>query len=389
MANYTISIEDMLEMNKQEGESLDNLTDLCTIAKRALFNKCDLTVINEDFVDRFCTQFAIHYLDHEICCPSEFKWRIYLAGHVMENAELINSIFEELENQIFSDYNTRTVTTDIDETVHDDGTVENDGTVTNVKSGDDTVKHTGSATDGHTGTTGVSEHIDDVLTKSGSEIDTHDTEDHTITTGTVTTRDNTYTTDHTEDDTSAKSNSGSYGLDTPQDEIGNLRTDGSGNPYDASGKGIAAAAESKMNYMTSASLADGTTVNHGENTTTHDARGSYVEEEPDTDVEYTRGGHDTLSFSNRQDDRDIQKTTTNTYNETQSHTSNLQDKTEYNSEDTRTDDLLTTTHNTNSKDAHNVVTEVSNKLNWEMLMRCEAPMKKIWNAFDELFWPIW
>lgn len=169
MANYTISIEDILEMNKQQGESLDNLSDLCTIAKRALFNKCDLTVIDADYIDRFVTQFAIHYLDSEICCPSEFKWRIYLAGHVMENAELINSIFEQLEKQIFSDYDTRTVTTTINETVHDDGTIENDGTVTNVKTGDDTVKNTGTTANAKTGTETGAHTGTDTNVKSGDD----------------------------------------------------------------------------------------------------------------------------------------------------------------------------------------------------------------------------
>lgn len=456
MANYTISIEDILELNKQPGESLDNLSDLCTVAKRALFNKCDLTVIDADYIDRFVTQFAIHYLDHEICCPSEFKWRIYLAGHVMENAELINSIFEELEKQIFADYNTRTVTTTINETVQDDGTVENDGTVTNVKTGDDTVKNTGTSanaktgteTGAHTGTdtqvksgddtlkrtgqssdshTGQNTHRtlgDDTLTKSGSEITGYGSGSTNTRTGSETDSGGevSHTEQHTDD--TKKRNAGQFFQDTPMDELMNMRStkDTPPQPYNATGKGILAASESDMKYLTNATLNDSTDVTDNDVITDVDASDSSTTHTYNQvqDVN-TKNGQDTLSFNQRQDAKHVDTTITDGFNESNTKTDNLQDKTEYNSttqatknltdtttfntndtrtdnlqskteyntEDTRTDDLTTTKHNTNVKTGENVVTEVSNKLNWELLMRCEAPMNKVWRAFDEIFWPLW
>lgn len=426
MANYTISIEDILEMNKQEGEELDNLTDLCTVAKRALFNKCDLTVIDEDFIDRFVTQFAIHYLDHEICCPSEFKWRLLLAGQVMENAELINSIFDNLENQIFSEYDTRTVTDDISETIHDDGTVENDGTVTNAKSGSDDVTRTGSESNVHSGSIAHADSGYNELVKSGTETHTYNNvQDVTGNSGKDTTvNDEHYTdtvindehySDRVHDESRNDQNTGTYGLDTPQDQVTNLRSAAGGGAYnyDTPGNaGINASSNSSMKYMSSATISDGTSKDekdqttwhndggeHGEPsqvTTKHDDGGalgapSQVETKYGRQTTNTKSGSETDSYTNRSDRTNFNSTHTDTFNnETNTRTlNNLKDTTHYASSDTRTDDLTMTKHNTNVKTGNNTHTEVSNKLNWELLLRCEGPMAKIWNTFDKLFWPLW
>lgn len=389
MSRYTQSIKSILMENIQSGESITNLSDILAISKRAIFDITPLNVISADYRDRLVLGFTLHYMNDEIGLETPLLFKFGLTDKIYNNAEYINSIFEMLDKQVLSDYNVKSISGETHDTIADGGTIANTGTVATAKTGDDTTKHTGSATDGHTGTTGVSEHIDDVLTKSGSEITSHNTTDTTVTDGTVTsTGGDKYTETTTGGDTS-KSNAGSYSLDAPQDELTNLRSNGSGNPYDATGKGISAASESKMSYMTAAGLSDSTTVNSSSATVTHDGLLSQEQTDDDTTVTTTRGGTDSLGFSSRQDDRDVQKTTTNTYNETETHTSNLQDKTEYNSESTVTNNTLQTKDNETQKDGTSAITETNSNANLEMIYRSMPLFNVLWDLFDELFMSIY
>lgn len=392
MSKYTQTIKSMLMENIQTGESITDLDDILAISKRAIFDMTPLNVIDSDYRDRLVLGFTLHYLNDEIGLETPLLFKFGLTEKIFNNAEYINGIFDKLDKQVLSDYRTRSVSGTSHDVITDAGTVAHTGDTVTEKTGDDTVKKTGSATDGHTGTVGVSEHIDDVLTKSGSEVTTHNTQDQAVTDGTVVTTGGDKYTETTSNNGTSKSNTGSYGLDTPQNQLVNLRSESVGGvavPYDATGKGITAAAESDMRYMSNASFADGTVVNSDSQSVSHDASLSREQSEDDTTVTTTRTGTDSLGFSSRQDDRDVQKTTTNTYNETQTHTDNLQDKTEYNSEVTVTDDKLETRDLETTKDGTTGSSETEQNLNLEMIYRSIPLMSVLWNMFDELFMSIY
>lgn len=391
MSRYTQSIKSILMENKQSGESITNLSDILAISKRAIFDITPLNVISADYRDRLVLGFTIHYMNDEIGLETPLLFKFGLTDKIYNNAEYINSIFEMLDKQVLSDYNVKSISGETHDTIADGGTIANTGTVATAKTGDDTTKHTGSATDGHTGTNGVSEHIDDILTKSGSEITGHNTTDTTTTRGEVVSTGGDKYTEYTEGGDTSKSNAGSYSLDTPQDNIENLRSSNAGGtiPYDATGTGITAASESYMNYMTAAGLSDSTTVNNSKARVNHDGLLSREQTNDNTTVTTTRGGTDSLGFLSRQDDRDVQKTTTYNYNESENHTSNLQDKTEYNSESTVTNNTLQTKDNETQKDGTSEITETNSNVNLEMIYRSMPLFNVLWNLFDELFMSIY
>ena len=392
MSKYTQSIKSILMENAQVGESISNLSDMLAISKRAIFDSTiPMSVISQDYRDRLILGFTLHYLNDEIGLETLLLFKFGLADKIYNNAEYINSIFATLDKQVLSDYRTKSVDGESHDVITDAGTIANTGTVETAKTGDDTLKRTGTSGDAHTGTIGHSEHTDDTVTKSGSETTTYNTTDTAVTDGTVVTTGGDKYTETTSGSDSSKSNSGSYGLDTPQDKIENLRsTNAAGTTaYDATGKGISAAAESYMNYMTSASLADGTTMNTNSSTVSHDGLLSETHSDDDTTVTTTKTGTDSLGFSNRQDDRDISRTGTDTFNDVKTITNNLQDKTEYNSESTVTNDTLETKENEITKDGTTGVTETESNLNLEMIYRSMPLFSVLWNMFDELFMSIY
>lgn len=392
MSRYTQTIKSMLMENIQTGEKLSDLSDMLAISKRAIFDETiPMNVIDSDYRDRLILGFTLHYLNDEIGLETPILFKFGLAEKIYNNSEYINGIFDKLDKQVLSDYRTKSVSGTSHDVITDAGTIANTGTVETAKDGSDTTKHTGQDTDSHLGTNTVHEHIDDILTKSGSEISGRGTTDTTTKRGSYTTTDNSNVKDHTETDSSNNKNSGSYGLDTPQDNIGNLRSaNATGTlPYDARGKGILAASESYMNYMTTASLGDSTDVNHEETTTTHEGQGGTVVETPNTTDTLTRTGADTLSFNNRKDDKDYTSDTTYTYNESNTHQHNTQDKVEYGSTDTRTDDTLMTKDLETTKDGTTGSSETEQNLNMEMLYRSIPLLSVLWNMFDELFMSIY
>lgn len=392
MSRYTQTIKSMLMENIQPGEKLSDLTDMLAISKRAIFDETiPMNVIDSDYRDRLILGFTLHYLNDEIGLETPMLFKFGLAEKIYNNFEYINGIFDKLDKQVLSDYRTKSISGTSHDVITDAGTIANTGTVETAKDGSDTTKHTGQDTDSHLGTNSVHEHIDDILTKSGSEVSGHNTTDTTTKTGSYTTTDYSDVEDHTETDSSNKNNRGSYGLDTPQDNIGNLRSSNAAGttPYNAEGKGIAALTDSYMNYMTTASLGDSTDVNHEETTTTHKGQGGRIVESPDTTDTLRRGGADTLSFNNRKDDKDYTSDRTFTYNESNVHQHNTQDKVEYGSTDTRTDDTLMTKDLETTKDGTTGSSETEQNLNMEMLYRSIPLLSVLWNMFDELFMSIY
>ena len=389
MSRYTQTIKSILMENKQAGESISSITDICTIAKRCLFDDAPMNVISADYRDRLITGFSLHFFNEEIGLEVLPLFKMGISDKIYNNAEYINAIFAHLDKQILSDYATKVVNTEGHDTITDEGTISNTGTSANAKSGSDTLKRTGTENNAHTGTNNQTEHVDDVLTKSGNEVTTYNTQDTSVTDGTVVTAGGEKVTETESGSDTSKHNEGTYGLDTPQDQLTNLRSTSGGAAYDATGKGIAAAAESTMKYMSSASLSDATTANQNSKTSSRDASLSRTQTDDDTSVTGTHTGTDTVGFTNRVDDRDVGKTGSQTYNENNLKTNNLQDKTEYGSTDTRTDNLLQTKDLETNKDSTGETNEVNTNTNLEMIYRSMPLLNKVWELFDDLFMMIY
>lgn len=463
MSRYTQSIKSILMANKQQGESLQNLSDLYAISSRAIFDIAPMNVINSDYRQRLITGFTLHFMNDEIGMETPLLFKLGLSDKIYNNAEYINAIFANLDKQIFADYSTKSINGEAHQTIADDTVVDDTGTVTNAKSGDDTVKNTGTSANAKTGTetgahTGTDTQVksgDDTLKRTGQSSDTHTgtnthrtqgddtltksgTETHTYNNVKDNMKDLAGSKDWTENDEhysdtvhnegTDKDNSGNYNLDTPMNQIENLRSTNTtpAAAYDATGKGIYALTESSMKYMTSASLSDDTKTNESDQTTWHNDGGengetSKVTTHYEKESENTKSGSETDSYTNRQDVREIDTTLTDSFNEANTKTDNLQDKTEYNSttqdtknltdtttfntNDTRTDNLQSKTEYNSSNvmtndlnktvdkdvqtDTTNTSSEVSTNLNLEMIYRSMPLLDKLWETFDELFMSIY
>ena len=451
MSRYTQSVKSIIMENMQPGESISNINDILACAKRCIFDVQNLQGALGDNTDRFELGFVLHYFNDEIGLETPFLWKMGIVEKVYNNNEYINNIYEMLENQILADYNTRVVDGATHDSIVDAGTIANTGTVENAKSGDDTVKNTGTtanaktgtetgahtgtdtqvksgddtlkrtgqSSDAHTGTNTSRNLGDETLTKAGTETNGHSSTASSVTDGTTVVTGGEKYSESTTDNSTDKSNMGQFHLDTPQDNIMNLRETKTtpAEAYDSTGKGITAASESAMNYMSDATLQDSTSVKNGSSSVSHDATQSRTQTDDDTTVTDTSSGTDTLSFTNRTDTKDVDMTRTDTFNESNTKTDNLQDKTEYNSttqatknltdtttfntNDTRTDNLqskteynsentttnnlLTSKENETTKDSTNDVTETSRNLNLEMVYRSMPLLNKVWEIFDELF----
>ena len=451
MSRYTQSVKSIIMENMQPGESISNINDILACAKRCIFDVQNLQGALGDNTDRFELGFVLHYFNDEIGLETPFLWKMGIVEKVYNNNEYINNIYEMLENQILADYNTKVVDGATHDSIVDAGTIANTGTVENaktgddtvkntgttanaktgtetgahtgtdtqVKSGDDTLKRTGQSSDAHTGTNTSRNLGDETLTKAGTETTSHTHQGSSVTDGTVVATGGEKVSETTTNGGTSKVNTGDYTLDTPMNELQNLRETKTtpAEAYDATGKGITAAADSSMKYMTSAGLHDGTTVDSSTSTVNRDALLSRTQTDDDTTVTDSSSGSDALSFTNRTDTKDVDMTRTDTFNESNTKTDNLQDKTEYNSttqatknltdtttfntNDTRTDNLqskteynsentttnnlLTTKDNSTTKDSTNDVTETSKNLNLEMVYRSMPLLNKVWEIFDELF----
>ena len=102
MAKYTIAIMDKL----QEAAGDNDLTDptvLLPVARNTLFGQ-ELNVIKSQYQDNFVLAFATHFFNEEIGLETWPLWRMALMSKMYSNADFINQTFDELENQVFSEY---------------------------------------------------------------------------------------------------------------------------------------------------------------------------------------------------------------------------------------------------------------------------------------------
>lgn len=193
MAKYTISIRELIEANKGDDDP-STLEGIHDIAERVLFGE-ELNVINDEYVDRFITGFALHYFNDEIGYETYPMWRLALMEKVFNNAELINGVYENLDKQIFSDYTVRKIANNsskvdnITKSLDIDTSTADAGTSSRVNGGTDEVAHTG--------TTGLTRGTVGTRSKGGADKDTLSGTDTTLRTGTSEVAKAGVNTDHT------------------------------------------------------------------------------------------------------------------------------------------------------------------------------------------------
>ena len=156
MANYTQSVREILQYYKQPGEDLTNVSDVYAIANRTLFQGVPVSMIGSDYVQPFVTGFTLHFMNEELGYETLPLWKIALNEKIFNNASYINLIFENLDKQIFADYNVKNAnkTGSIDTTKETSGTV---GVERDVTEG-------GSQTDAGTYSETVNKDVSDVYT---------------------------------------------------------------------------------------------------------------------------------------------------------------------------------------------------------------------------------
>lgn len=133
MAEYTQSVREILQFNKRPNESLLNPADVYAISNRCLFDSVPLGVISNEYKEAFFTGFALHFMNEELGYETLPLWKIALNEKIYNSGSYINAIFENLDKQIFAEYNVKNVA--------------NQGTTTGSKSTDDTTSATKGVTE--------------------------------------------------------------------------------------------------------------------------------------------------------------------------------------------------------------------------------------------------
>ena len=124
MASYTQSVREILQFNKRPNESLLNPADVYAISNRCLFDSVPSNVISNEYKEAFYTGFALHFMNEEIGYETLPLWKIALNEKLYNSGSYINAIFENLDKQIFAEYNVKNIA--------------NEGTTSGSKSTDDT-----------------------------------------------------------------------------------------------------------------------------------------------------------------------------------------------------------------------------------------------------------
>lgn len=365
MSEYTQSIREILQYNKQPTENLVDISDVYAISNRCLFDHAPMSVIDSDYRQQFITGFTLHFMNEEIGYETLPLWKIALNEKIYNNGTYINKIFANLDKEIFAEYRVKNVSTEgahyttkngtgtisnastdnatttstdnlsKSETVNNtlNGTVTGTGTITDTKTGTETTAKAG--TDEHA-KTGTDEHAktgNDGHTKTGTETDAktgYDSAGHTGTDATAHTGTQETVTEGSQDTTntgttSTDKNTIQITSDTPMGSLANLRTPGG----DAKGTGVTYANGQTYNYMSGAVEFDDSNV-QTDNT----------EQQVDSDETATTTFADTVTETKNLTDRtDYNSTDTKTYNLTESDTFADTVTDTYNSTDTETIDL--------------------------------------------------
>lgn len=130
MAKFTIQLSEFLQENMQAGQTINDLDDVLETSKACLFDGAPTQaiedVLSSEYRDAFILGFTTHFLFDEIGMETIPAWKLVLASKILESNGFIQSTFEKLDNQIWSDYSV----SKIEDTQTDKGTVGNIGSVT-------------------------------------------------------------------------------------------------------------------------------------------------------------------------------------------------------------------------------------------------------------------
>lgn len=302
MAEYTISIREILQMHKQPGQDLQNPADVLAIGQSYIFDHAPINVINTEYREKFMTGFLLHFFNEEIGLETIPLWKIALNEKIINNGEYINLVFDNIDKQLFAEYKVKTLdtantnNTDTTQTgsgsktgsvtgsengtnsethsdnAHKDGTnthtgantITKGGTITDVKSGTETLHEDGDVTDTKTGKELDKKTGNDSLARTGEDESTQSGEDTFTPEGvrTMAHKGSDTTLDKSAEITEGLGGDVTENLnvvdihsDTPMGSLNNLRTPG-GN---AAGLGVTYQTGSEgqggqtYNYMTDAS----------------------------------------------------------------------------------------------------------------------------------------
>jgi len=411
MGAYTQSIREILQFNKTPQQKLTDVNDVYDLASQYLFDEMPQNVISDDYAKQFITGFTLHFMNEELGLETLPLWKIALNEKIYNSGTYINKIFENLDKEIFTNYqvknvknegttsgeklgtgtisnereDNRTTTTSDDVTYGGtvnttiDDTLRGTGTVTNAKTGTDTLLRTGTDANAKTGT--------DTLEQTGTNANAH--------TGTQgTTGSNEQDTDNT-GTTSNDHNVIQINSDTPMGSLTNLRTPG-GN---AKGTGVGYANGQTYNYMSSASEVDESNV-QTDNTNQHTEGSDSSTTTYNDTVTETRNLTDETTYAST-DTRTLNLSDAQTYGSSNTETRNTTDTTDRSesvvkggtdSRDISSSEKGTVT-DTETRNTSDVETgthadstdEIDYSLNWEMLYKSMPLLNKVWEIFDDLF----
>ena len=445
MAQYTQSIREILQEAKTDREDLRSITDVYNIALRTLFAHAPLAVISQEYLQQFVTGFTLHFFNDELALETLPLWQIALNEKLYNSASYINAIFDNLDKQVFSEYNVEqkentsdtiaSISEEMNATNNDtrdvervgseanqrteanensfEGTLEKTGDVDHSKEGYDELVQTGNITsdESYAEQTNQGGNVETALTgtdefeQTGERITEHGGED-TVTNGL------TVNTENKGGLVTDKFNGMNIQYDTPQGSLQNLRTPGG----DATGTGVGYVNGQTYNYMTGASENDNTNAhedfskqevkNSGDDVTKYDSTTtqSFVDA-----IDYTRYGKTSTETRNLEDEKsgaknnvqEFDKSDKTEYNSSQKDIFNTTDTTSNTTTENKdiveskatedTERLVGTGENHSEKSGANESNTTSSgnntgyKMTYEMLYRSIPLLKKVWELFDDLF----
>lgn len=131
MANFTIQLAEYLQEHMNENQHITDLDDILAVSKECLFGGAPLQALNvlsDDYKDIFIQSFTMHFLYEEIGLETMPAWQLALASKIIDNIDFIELTFENLQNQVYSEYEVRRVESERT----DKGTISTEGEAHNV-----------------------------------------------------------------------------------------------------------------------------------------------------------------------------------------------------------------------------------------------------------------
>lgn len=395
MGRFTVSLREILEKHRNQGQHLTNVEDVYDISSFCLFDEIPTGVISDQYLQQFITGFTLHFFNEEIGLESLSLWKIALNEKLYNYGSYINKIYANIDKEIFADYRVKnvsnegstsnestktgslsnekedTTSTTTGEDLTHVQTVAGGGTITNAKSGSDTLLRDLSEENDRT--------VDESVVRTGTDANAH--------TGTQSTQGSNEQDTENTGTTANDKNTVQINYDTPMGSLQNLRTPG-GN---AKGTGVDYANGQTYQYMSSAIEVNDSNV------------------QTDDTAQHTEGTDNSTTTFNDTNTETRNLTDTTDLSSNDSRTLDLSDVQSYNSSNTETRNTLDTTNATDSKDittsseasstdtqtsentssetgTHEDTTdEIDYSMNWEMLYRSMPLLNKVWEVFDDLF----